>query len=96
MFMALAQAFVRGQIPSPDHPFPVLGLVARSFRGLLRVRLDTILGICLLLCLVRSGRALRGGFRLGDYDTISITRRRGERYKTKLFGATTSAFDVLG
>jgi len=39
---------------------------------------------------------LRSGFRLGDYDAISITRRRGERYKTKLFGATTSAFDVLG
>ena len=45
---------------------------------------------------VRRGRALLGGIRLGDYDAISITRSRNERYKTTILVATTGAFDTVG
>jgi len=33
---------------------------------------------------------------LSDYDAISITRSRNERYKATILVATTSAFDAVG
>ena len=84
----------------PNHPFLVLGLVGPS--RLVCLRLVSILGTCLCLFRVRRGRALlsasasASGIRLGDYDAISITRSRNERYKTTVLVATTSAFGVVG
>jgi hypothetical protein len=46
--------------------------------------------------LVVGGRTLRSSSRLGDYDAISITRSRNERYKTTILAATTLAFGVVG
>ena len=62
------------------------------------LHLITSLGICLCLCPVRRGRALSSGIRvrLGDYDAISITSSRNERYKTTILVGTTSAFDAIG
>jgi hypothetical protein len=85
----------------PDHPFLVLGLVVLDCLRLVSVLgtcLVSILGICLWLPRVRRGRALlsASGIRLGDYDAISITRSRNERYKTTILAATTLAFGVVG
>ena len=88
----------------PDHPLLVLGLLALSHGVLVLLRLVTILvailvtilAICLCLSRVRRGRALRSGFRLGDYDAISETRIRNERCKTTVLGGTTRAFGAGG
>jgi hypothetical protein len=87
----------------PDHPLVVLGLVVASASAtriliLLLTRLANLRGTaCLCLSRIRtSGRALPSGVRLRDYHAISITRSRDERYKTKLPGAPTVAFRVLG
>jgi hypothetical protein len=92
------------QQPFPDHPLVVLGLVAAIAVAtrilILILNLLAILGCgtaCLCLSRIRtSGRALPSGVRLRDYHAISITRSRDERYKTKLPGAPTAAFRVLG
>lgn len=93
------------QLSLPDHPFLVLGLVGtgllvriRLFRvRLVLVRLVLVrLGICLSLCPVRRGRTLLSSIRLGDYDAISVTRSRSERYKTTILVGTTSAFNAIG
>ena len=39
---------------------------------------------------------LRISSRLRDYDAISITRSRSERYETTILVGTTSAFDTVG
>jgi len=82
----------------PDHPCLLIELVGRSLLVCLRLPtiLPTILGICLYLFRVRRGRALLSGFRLRDYDAISITRSRNERCKTTILVGTTTAFDVVG
>jgi hypothetical protein len=89
------------QASPPDHPFLVLGLLALSpgFLVLLRLVtiLVTILGISLCFSRVRRGRALRSrGFRLGDYDAISVTRSRSERHNTTILVGTTDAFGAGG
>jgi hypothetical protein len=79
----------------PHHHFMAIDLGGHIL--LVYLRLVTILGICLYLFRVRSrGRALRSGFRLGDYDAISITRSRNERRKTTILVGTATAFDAVG
>jgi hypothetical protein len=88
----------------PDHPL-LVGLVGPTGSPLVRVRLGTtlvaiclgtILGTCRSLCPVRRGRAILSGIRLRDYDAISITPIRNDRYKTTILVGTTSAFDAVG
>jgi hypothetical protein len=63
---------------------------------LVLVRLGIILGICLCLSPVRRGRALRSGFRLGEYHTITITRIVNDRDEAKIPAGPTIAFGVVG
>jgi hypothetical protein len=92
----------------PDHPFVVIGLVGAArpatsilslllILGLLLARLAILGSISLCLPRVRVGsRALRSGSSLGDYNAVSITRSRNERYKTKLPRGPTSALRAVG
>jgi hypothetical protein len=96
------------QLSLPDHPFLVLvpsirvcirlATIQATVLGicLVLVRLGIILGICLCLSPVRSGRALRSGFRLGEYHTISITRIVNDRHEAKIPAGPTIAFGVVG
>jgi hypothetical protein len=52
--------------------------------------------LCFILVRVIRGGTLRISFRLRDYDAISITPIRNERYKTTILVGTTSAFDAVG